>query len=239
MGLGDLLSGVAATARFALSSPQQMLAYACAALGIALVVGGAFARTMLPLRWLAAGSNLGLLLFGALHPSPITLICSAALLPINLYRAIEVTRLSLRVRRSVAGADMAALWLRPYMKLRRLRAGQTLFSQGDHADRLFLLAEGQLELVQIGAAIEPGRIFGEIALFSRDRLRTQTVRCLTACRVLEIHDSTVRQLFYQNPSFAFHLVELLAQRLGSDVERARQQILQRAVPTPGASPPAA
>lgn len=210
----DFIAGV-------LASPVQWVAYLGAGVGIALLIAGAVARTMLPLRWFAVGSNIGLAVFGALRPSTITLVLSIAVLPINLYHAIAVTRLSRRVSRARIGADMASLWLRPHMKARRYPAGTTLFSKGDVADRLYLLAEGQLELVGIGVMLLPGRIFGEIALFSPDKIRTQTIRCFTDCTLLEIHDSTVRQLFYQNPAFAFHLMELLAQRLGSDVERAR------------------
>jgi hypothetical protein len=37
--------------------------------------------------------------------------------------------------------------------------------------------------------------------------------------VLEIHKRMVKQLYCQNPSFGFHLIELLAGRLRADVER--------------------
>jgi len=81
-----------------------------------------------------------------------------------------------------------------------------------------------MELAEIGQPLPAGRIFGEIALFSPNRFRTQTVRCITACTVLEIHESTVKQLYYQNPAFGFHLIELLAGRLSSDVERAERRL---------------
>ena len=223
-----IVPGGAATVAYVASlvdSPTQIVAHLAAVLGVALVVIGAFARTMTPLRWLAVGSNAGLVIFGALHPSPITLIIAATLLPINVYRAVEVTLLTRRVKRAKVAADLAGLWLKPYMKSRRLRAGQTLFSKGDFADRLYLLADGQMELADIGQPLEPGRIFGEIALFSPDRLRTHTVRCVTACTVLEIHETTVKQLYYQNPAFGFHLIALMAGRLASDVERAERKML--------------
>jgi hypothetical protein len=202
------------------SSPRQMLAHGAAAVGIGLVVLGAFARTMMPLRWLAVGSNVGLVIFGALHPSTITLLTAAALLPINTWRAVEITRLTRRVQRAKVAAEMAGLWLKPYMKARKLKPGQTLFRKDDRADRLYMLAEGEMVLAEINQPLEAGRIFGEIALFSPHRIRTQTVRAVTACTVLEIDEGTVRQLYYQNPSFGFHLIELLASRLSTDVERA-------------------
>ena len=70
---------------------------------------------------------------------------------------------------------------------------------------------------------EAGRIFGEIALFSPDQTRTQTVRAISDCTVLEIAGSTVKELFYQSPAFGFHLMELLAVRLGADVQRAERK----------------
>ena len=210
-----------------LASPVQLVAHAAVALGIVLVAAGAFVRTMVPLRWLAVGSNLGLLTYGALHPSPITLAVAATLLPINIYRAIEVTRLTRRVHRASAAANLAALWIRPHMTARRLKPGQVLFKKGDTADRLHLLAEGEMELSDIGVPLEVGHIFGEIALFSPSGLRTHTVRCISACTVLEIHASTVRQLFYQHPAFGFHLIELLAANFSLNLERLERQAASR------------
>ncbi|MGA2551930.1 MAG: cyclic nucleotide-binding domain-containing protein [Burkholderiaceae bacterium] len=211
---------VAAYVASVISSPTQIVATVAVTFGVGLVLAGAFVRTMLPLRWLAAGSDAALIVFGALHPSTVTLIMATTLLPINVFRAIEMTRLTRRVRHAQADADMAGLWLKPYMKARRLQAGQVLFYKGDTADRLYLLVDGIMELADIHKALEPGRIFGEIALFSPTRLRTHTVHCVSACTVLEIHESTVQQLYFQNPAFGFHLMKLLASRMSADLERS-------------------
>lgn len=207
-----------------LNSPVQIAAHLAAAAGIGMVAAGALSRTMMPLRWLAVGSNLGLLVYGLLHPSLITLTIAATLLPINTYRAIEITRLSRRVHRAAAAAELATLWIRPYMLARRLKAGQVLFSKGDTAEHLFLLADGCMQLADIGEPLSLGHIFGEVALFSPDGLRTHTVRCVTACTVLEIHESTVRQLFYQHPAFGFHLIELLAANYSRNLGRAERRL---------------
>jgi hypothetical protein len=204
-----------------LSSTEQTLAHLAMVLAVGMVMAGALTRTMVPLRWLAAGSNVGLMVYGALHPSPPTFAVAAVLLPINIYRAVEITRLTRRVSRAEMASEQSGLWLKPYMKARKLRAGQTLFNKDDPAHHLYLLVEGQMELVEIGKALEVGRIFGEIALFSPSGLRTLTARALSACTVLQIHETTVKQLYYQNPSFGFHLIDLLAQRLSTDIARAR------------------
>lgn len=202
-----------------LRSPVQMVATLAAVVGITLVICGSLARTMLPLRWLAVGSNAALVIYGSLHPSTITLIIAAALLPINIFRAVEMTRLSRRVLRAQAGADLAGLWLKPYMKPRRFKAGHTLFYKGDPADWMYWLVDGDMELTDIEKRLEKGRIFGEISMFSPSGLRTHTARCVTGCTVLEIHKRTVKQLYFQNPSFGFHLIELLVGRLSADIDR--------------------
>ena len=162
-----------------IASPQQIVAHAAMLLAVGMVMAGALTRTMMPLRWLAAGSNVGLIIYGILHPSVPTLAIAAVLFPINLYRAIEVTRLTRRVHQSTVEADQAGLWLKPYMKTRTLKAGQTLFCKGDKAEHLYLLLDGHLELVEIQKPLETGRIFGEIALFSPGGVRTLTAQCVT------------------------------------------------------------
>ncbi len=227
-GLNNQLSDLATrTAADVLASPQQLIAHLAMALAVVMVMAGALTRTMVPLRWLAAGSNVGLMIYGVLHPSVPTLAIALVLLPINVYRAVEITRLTRRVSRAEVEADQAGLWLKPYMKLRKYKAGQTLFRKDDKAEHLYLLVDGQMELVEIGKPVEPGSILGEIALFSPGGLRTVTARCISACAVLQIHESTVKQLYYQNPSFGFHLIDLLVGRLSADVARAQSQ------PSPG------
>lgn len=203
-------------------SPQQVLAHGAIVLAFALTLAGAYARTMMALRWLVAAAGVASLFHALLAPSPITLLTAGPLLPLNLWRALEVTRLTHRVRRAGVQADMAGVWLKAYMKSRRLKAGQLLFAKGDLADHLYLLVHGDAELAEIGRPLDVGRIFGEIALFSPDQTRTQTVRAFSDCTLLEIHGSTVKELFFQSPAFGFHLMELLAMRLGADVQRAKR-----------------
>ena len=96
------------------------------------------------------------------------------------------------------------------MRARKMRAGTVLFHKGDRGDRLYLLAEGRIELVEIGGSIAPGTIFGEIAFFSPDRRRQLTARFAEDSTVLSIDERTVRQLYYQNPAFGFKMIELVA-----------------------------
>jgi len=220
----DLLAPAQAQLRLVLDSPRELVAYLAGGLAASFVIGAAFVRTMVPLRWLAVAGNIGFIIFGALHPQWLTLVVAAVLLPINVYRAQQMMRLTRRVQAVEAAGDLSGLWMRPYMKPRRLAAGTVLFRKGDLADHLYCLVDGQIELVEIGLRLEPGKIFGEIAFFAPDRRRTLTARCVEAATVLTIDEVTLKQLYHQNPGFGFQLISLVATRLSQDVQRIEQRL---------------
>jgi hypothetical protein len=211
-------------AQQALGSPSEMLAVISVVVAGAFVLVSTFVKTMIPLRWLAIGSNIGFVAYGAIHPSYPMLMLHAALLPINLYRLAEMVRLTKRVAAVQAEGELSGVWLKPYMRSSKLRAGTVLFKQGDRGDRLYLLAEGRIELVEIGSNIEPGQIFGEIAFFAPDRSRRLTARCAEDSTVLSIDESTVRQLYIQNPAFGYKMIELVAARFTADVDRLNTEL---------------
>ena len=213
-----------------LSEPEQVLALASAAVAALLVIVSAFVRTMIPLRWLAVASNAGFIVYGLTHPAPLMVVLHAVLLPVNLWRVWQMTQLTRRVNASAADAQQLQIWLRPYMRSRRYRAGQTVFSNGDIADRLYFLASGELQLPEVGRTLRAGQMFGEIAFFAPDRRRSSSARCLSDCTLLSIDEDTFKQLVYQNPDFGLEVVRLIAGRLSDDVRR-----LQTA---PAAQPPA-
>jgi CRP/FNR family cyclic AMP-dependent transcriptional regulator len=219
-----------------LSTPTGIWALASAGVASGLIIAGSFFKTMIPLRWLAVGSNVGFMVYGALFPSLPMMVLHALLLPINLFRAAEMIRLTRRVNAAAAERDTSGLWLRPYMKRRRLAAGTVLFRKGDPADHLYMLADGRIELVEIGVELEPGRVFGEIAFFAPDRRRTLTARCVQRCQLLSIDESTFRQLYYQNPEFGFQVIGLVAGRLIADISRLEARV---AAATAGAGASAA
>jgi CRP/FNR family transcriptional regulator, cyclic AMP receptor protein len=225
------------------AQPTGLLALIAGALAAILIVVSAFVKTIIPLRWLAVGSNVGFVLYGALHPAWLVLALHLTLLPVNVFRAIEMVRLTRRVVDSSSTGDAADVWLRPYMRRVLYKQGEVIFHKGDTADHLYYLAQGRIEFVEAGHTISEGRIFGEIAFFAPDRKRTSTGKCLTACTILRIDETTFKQLYFQNPDFGFEVVRLIAGRLTRDVQRletelstARARALDGVI-TPTANPP--
>ncbi|MEO5843446.1 MAG: cyclic nucleotide-binding domain-containing protein [Caldimonas sp.] len=212
----------------ALASPTELLALFAAAVAGGLQISSSFVKTMVPLRWLAVLSNFGFLGYGILHPSFVMALMHGILLPINVVRLGEMTRLTRRVEAVTNNPDRSGIWLRPYMKSSKRKAGDVLFRLGDEAEHLYILVEGRVDFPEVNASVGPGDMFGEIAFFSPERRRTLTACCGVDCALLSIDQSTVRQLYFQNPGFGFEIVGLVAGRLSADVARLRAQIIEHA-----------
>jgi hypothetical protein len=201
--------------------PLQLLGLVAAALATGLVIVSAFVRTMIPLRWLAVGSNIGFIVYGLVHPSPTLLALHAVLLPVNLWRVRQMVQLTRRVSAVTSDPQQLELWLRPYMRSRQVRAGSEIFAGGARADRLYFIVAGQVELPEVRRTLVSGEMFGEIAFFAPDRRRSSSARCVSDCTLMSIDETTFKQLVYQNPDFGLAVVQLIAARLTQDIERLR------------------
>jgi CRP/FNR family cyclic AMP-dependent transcriptional regulator len=212
-----------------LNQPRLMFALLAATVAGALIVISTLVKTIIPLRWLAVGSNIGFVIYGAAAPAPMVLLLHLTLLPINIYRAAEMLRLTRRVQAAVAGnGESMGVWLRPFMKAHKFKAGARIFSQGDVADKIYFLATGRIEFLEIKHQIEAGVMFGEVAFFAPDRRRTSGAYCLSDCEVLSLDEDSFKQLYYQNPDFGFQIVSLVAGHLSDDVQRLRALLAQQA-----------
>jgi len=72
---------------------------------------------------------------------------------------------------------------------------------------------GEIHLQEIDRTIGAGTVLGEISMFSPDKRRTATAVCATGGELLAISEDKGRQLYFQNPTFGFHLVQLITRRL--------------------------
>jgi CRP-like cAMP-binding protein len=85
--------------------------------------------------------------------------------------------------------EMAAEMSRP----RRLTAGQVVFEEGEVGDSLFVIAQGEVEVLSRNDSGEPRvlqtltapQFFGEMALVDKEE-RSATVRAKSDCQVLQL-----------------------------------------------------
>jgi hypothetical protein len=177
-----------------------------------VTIWGLNQKTMIPLRAGAVFGNLVFLAFGLLADSNPTFVVHALLLPLNIYRMVQMLRLVRDMRRST-GTDNSLEPLVPFMKRQREKAGTELFRLGDAPDRMILIKSGTVLLKEIDVRCHQGEVLGEIAMFTPDGRRTCTAVCETDCELFTLSNTAMAQLFAQNPRFAMFLVRVIVQRL--------------------------
>jgi CRP-like cAMP-binding protein len=102
---------------------------------------------------------------------------------------------------------------------RTYRDGEVVIRQGERADCMYIVQEGQVEVVAEAAngdirlgVLEPGNVFGEMALFSRAP-RSATVRALGETRVLRVDKEGFLKRMHEDPSLAFRILQKMADRI--------------------------
>jgi len=192
-----------------------MLIVIAAWLAALLVFSSFFMKTMIPLRVVAITSNVAFVayallglrygIFGRVYP---ILVLHSALLPLNVLRLRQIRRLIDAVNK--ASKSDTFEYLIPYMRSERHSSGETLFSKGDVADKLYLIDEGTIFLPQPGKRLSRGAVFGEVGLFAPKSIRSVTAVCEEDCRLHAITKDKVLELYYQNPRFGFFLIRLVS-----------------------------
>jgi NADH dehydrogenase len=96
--------------------------------------------------------------------------------------------------------------------------GQVIFREGDRGEQLYVITDGEVEVVREHGADETplrrlgrGECFGEIALVS-DRPRTATVRAVSASNVLAVDREAFQALFATLPPLKSFFESLIAAR---------------------------
>lgn len=99
------------------------------------------------------------------------------------------------------------------------RDGETIVRQREMGDCMYVVQEGQVEIVADApggevrlAVLGPGDIFGEMALFTRAP-RSATVRALGDVRVLKVDKRAFLSRVHEDPSLAFRILEKMADRI--------------------------
>src|SRR5580700_5429974 len=133
----------------------------------------------------------------------------------------------LRVPVFVDLPDDQIAWFIGHAEEKRLKAGDTYFRQGDPADAMFVVLEGQLQARgEIGGetvviAMKPGDVTGVLP-FSRMKQFTVSARAVTDARVLRFPSSLFPDLVQKMPELTQRLVGLMSDRI-RETTRMEQQ----------------
>jgi len=98
----------------------------------------------------------------------------------------------------------------------RFAPGIVLLSEGETSGRLYVLAEGSVEVLrgetQVAVISEAGSVFGEMSVLLK-RPHTATVRAASPVGVFVFEDA--ESFLKSNPEIAFFVGKLLAERLNA------------------------
>jgi CRP/FNR family transcriptional regulator, cyclic AMP receptor protein len=96
-----------------------------------------------------------------------------------------------------------------------LSAGETVFEQGDTGTAMYVVAEGEVEILSGPVVLEtarPGSVIGEMALIDHAP-RSATAVAKTDCKLVAVDQRRFEFLVQQTPYFALEVMQLMAERL--------------------------
>ena len=121
-------------------------------------------------------------------------------------------------------------------------AGQVIFQEGQPGEVMYVMLEGEVEVVYQDTVLEtigPGAIIGEMALLESPSqyLRTATARAKTTCKLVPVGQKQFTFLVHETPNFALHVMRVLAERLRKRTIAKIMLALQADIPGAAGSPP--
>lgn len=137
--------------------------------------------------------------------------------------------------------DKASFFLETSQELRRLfdkafvtqklKAGETLFEQDEHDDRLYVLDAGLLEVSVYSASgrkhalnlLRPESVFGEIAMFDPGP-RTARIEAVEDCKLRYIRQATLISEIAREPHLAAELLSFAGKRMRWMSQQMEEQV---------------
>lgn len=98
---------------------------------------------------------------------------------------------------------------------RNLAAGEKIFDTGDFDQEMYVVLEGQVDIVadnQVLETVNPGGMFGEMALIDSSP-RSAGAIARSDCRVVPVDQRRFQYMVQQTPYFSLHVMRVLAERL--------------------------
>jgi CRP/FNR family transcriptional regulator, cyclic AMP receptor protein len=101
---------------------------------------------------------------------------------------------------------------------RSFSAGEYLFRQGDQAELMYILIDGEVDILVGDTIVEtvgPETVLGEMAMIKDQDAETRcaSVQARTDCHVVPIDQKRFQFLIQQTPYFAIEVMRILAHRL--------------------------
>src|ERR671910_3587227 len=113
-----------------------------------------------------------------------------------------------------------------------LNPGETFFTPEDTSERLFILKKGRVRIFRQSdareltlAEIEPGTIFGEMALTAQ-RLRGSYAQAMEPSILISMSRADLEHIIEENPQVGIRITHLLSERLASYEERMEDLTLK-------------
>lgn len=180
-------------------------------------------QTLLPLRLIATASNLLFIAYEWIAGLAPIMILHMLLLPVNIWRLVQQLQMRNRLKQSLADQTDISL-LVPFMTLEAYKDGAVLFNEGEPADRLLLIIQGEVIVDGVGGVLGKGTILGEMGLFSGKGRRTATISAVGSVSAGWINRATVIKIFRDHPDFALALTRMMVTRLADNQQALRQQL---------------
>jgi glucose-6-phosphate 1-dehydrogenase len=106
------------------------------------------------------------------------------------------------------------------LRSRQVRAGDLIIKKGDIGREMYLLARGEVEVLddagQVVKRLKDGDIFGEIAVLL-SKPRTANVRAVTPCDLFVLDKSDFRRILRDHQQFADGVAKVARERFNLDV----------------------
>lgn len=102
---------------------------------------------------------------------------------------------------------------------KKYNGGEIIVNQGDAGDCMFVIQEGEVEVVRVEngkiirlAVLGRGDFFGEMSIFEKET-RSATVRAMSEVRVITVDKKTFMRRIQEDPSLAFRIFHTMASRI--------------------------
>lgn len=107
-------------------------------------------------------------------------------------------------------------------------SGSTIFDEGDPADGVAAILEGQVEVLRQGrilATLGPGSVLGELSLFVPSATRTATARATSPVRMIKWRADDLQARLARHERLATAIVADLAFVLAERLDRRTQDVV--------------